>query len=412
MILSNAKNSKYEAPFSIKILDANLNLVTLITYSDLQWDRSYNSVGKFVIQGVVGSTAQFNRNTWKYVYTEKRKEVGVISQVNWKKGKSQTLTLSGYFLEAELNRMICYPKPTVFDDATGTHYGTSILSTDAPTWITAEDTADEVAEQFFEGFKQISFRNFLVGDFTGTGGLVTKTFALDIDFGEVAAGEYHYAIHNRNGEKLGDKLYDILQESGASIEVVIDYEEKTKTLNIIHGVDRTQDGHAAGVNPILFSSKNGTIKQASVVTSDTDTCDAVIQASTDDNTTLVLANCLSDAIGRFTYEDMQSPQSDFINEDTPASTTQDNAHKLSVMGDASTRLNELKDVLNIQFDFAESSYRYMEDFDLGDKISIDIPELDISTDAQIVACHEVIKKGIWSMSFEVGKIIVRKRGTL
>lgn len=411
MILSNVKNAKYETPFSIKILDGDLNLVTLITYSNLQWDRMFNTVGKFVIEGVKGSTGQFNRATWKYVYTEKRKEVGVISQVNWKKGTEQTLTLSGLFIECELDKMICYTKPTHFDDDTGTHYGTSILSTDAPTWVTVEGAADVVAKAFFNAFKQISFRNYLVGDFEGTQ-LVTKTFALDIAFGEVAEGDYHYSIHNRNNEALGYKMYDILQESGASVEVIVDYENKTKTCNIIHGIDRTQDGHRLGVNPILMSTKNGTIKQASIVTSDTDTKDAVIQYATDDNVTLVLANALSDSIGRFTAEDMNSRQSDFINEDSPATEEKDKAHKLSVMGDASTRLNELKDVLNIQFDFAESSYRYMEDFDLGDIISIEIPELDISTDAQIVACHEVVQGGVWSMSFEVGKMILRKRGAL
>jgi release factor glutamine methyltransferase len=32
------------------------------------------------------------------------------------------------------------------------------------------------------------------------------------------------------------------------------------------------------------------------------------------------------------------------------------------------------------------------------------------TDAQIIGLNEVIKKGVWSMSFEVGNTILRKRG--
>ena len=82
------------------------------------------------------------------------------------------------------------------------------------------------------------------------------------------------------------------------------------------------------------------------------------------------------------------------------------------MADASISLADSRDVLNIQFDFVTSSYKYMEDYDLGDIVSIDIPEIDISVDAQIVACHEVVKSGVWSMSIEVGKTILRKRGTL
>lgn len=390
--------SKYEQPFSIKILDSNYNLVTLASYESLQWDREYNQVGKFVVSGVRGD---FNRATWKYVYTENRKELGIISQVNWKKnGTKQTLTLSGLFAESELNKMVCYAKPTKFDDDSGTHPGTSILSTGSPTWVTQDGTADVVARNFFNGFKQISFRNYLVGDFDGAT-LVTKSFTLPISMGTIASGTYKRAIHNRNNEYLGNKLYDILKESFASIEIEFDYVNRTKALNIIHGIDRTQSGHAYGVNPILLSSRNGSIKSASIVTSNTDTKDVVLQYSEDDDQTLILVNALSNSIGRFESMQMNAKQSDF---DT------DKAHKLSVMADASETLNEKKDKLNIQFDFVNSSYRYMEDFDLGDIISIDIPEIDVSIDAQIVSCHESIQSGVWNLNIEVGTSILRKRG--
>lgn len=404
------ERTELEKPFAIKILDADFNLVSIISYKDLQWDREFNTVGKFVIDGILG---QYDRNTWVYVYSEKRKELGIISQVNYKKNTNDTggLTLSGLFAECELNKMVCYTKPTKFDDATGTHYGTSILSTGSPTWVTSEGTADVVARAFFDGFKQISFRNYLVGDFDGNS-LVTKTFTLPIEFGTVANGDYHISIHNRNNEYLGDKLYDILKESKASIEVVFDYENKTKTLNIIHGIDRTQDGHEFGVNPVLLSTKNGTIQSVSLVTSNTDTKDVVMQYSESDEQTLVLVNALEDSVGRFIVEDMSSSQSDFINDETPASATQDKKHKLSVMGDASKLLAEKKDILNLEFDFDKSSYRYMEDFDLGDIISLEIPEIGISADAQIIACHEVVKNGVWSLGIEIGTTTLRKRGNV
>jgi hypothetical protein len=390
----------YEEDFSIKILDDDYNLVSLVSYSALEWDREFNSVGKFIIEGVGGN---FDREAWKYVYTEKRKELGKISQVNWKSENGiKTLTISGFFVEDELNKMICYAKPTDFDDDAGTRSGTSILSKGSPTWVTAEGTADQVAKAFFDGFKQISFRNYEVGDFSGAGGLVTKTFELPIEFGVIEPGEYHYSIHNRNNEYLGDKLYDILKESHASIEVVFDYIKRTKTLNIIHGIDRTQDGHADDINPILFTSKNGTIRRASIVTSDADTKDAMIQTSEDETKTIVLANALPDSNGRFYHEAVRSNESDFPNDDK--------GFKLSVMADASTNLNGRKDKINVQFDFVLGSYKYMEDFDLGDIISIEVPEVGISADAQIVSCHEIIKDGVWNLEIEVGTPILRKRG--
>lgn len=390
----------YEENFSIKILDDDYNLVSLISYSALEWDREFNSVGKFIVEGVVGN---FDRETWKYVYIEKRKELGKISQVNWKNEEGiKTLTISGVFVEDELNKMICYAKPTDFDDV-GTHTGTSILSKGSPTWVTAEGTADQVAKAFFDGFKQISFRNYEVGDFSGARGLVTKTFELPIEFGAIEPGDYHYSIHNRNNEYLGDKLYDILKESHASIEVVFDYIKRTKTLNIIHGIDRTQDGHADDVNPILFTSKNGTIRRASIVTSDTDTKDAMIQTSEDETKTIVLANALPDSAGRFYHEAVRSNENDFPNDDR--------GFKLSVMANASTNLNGRKDKINVQFDFVLGSYKYMEDFDLGDIISLEVPEVGISADAQIVSCHEIIKDGVWNLEIEVGTPILRKRGS-
>ena len=404
------EKARYEQPFSVKILNDNFDLVTPISFNNLQWDRMYNQAGKFVIDGVIG---EYDRDTWKYVYTSERKELGKISQVNLKKQQGRVnLTLSGLFVESELNNMVCYAKPSKFDNDTGTHYGTSILSTGSPQWVTAEGTADVVARAFYDGFKQISFRNYLVGDFEGTGGLVTKNFALDINWGTVASGNYKYSIHNRNNEQLGDKLYDILKESYASIEVIFDYENRTKTLNIIHGIDRTQDGHAFGVNPIAFSTTNGSVKAASIVTSNTGTKDAIIQTAEEETQTLVLANCLNDSIGRFTAESMSSNQSDFINDETLDPQAGDIAHKLSAMADASTRLHELEDVVNLEFDFVNSSYKYIEDFELGDVVSVDLPELNVSLDTQIIACHEVIKQGVWSMSMEVGKTVFRKRGNL
>lgn len=401
------RKGQYEIPFSVKILDSNFNLVTPIYYDNLQWDRQYNKVGKFVIDGVVGD---YDRDTWKYVYTAERKELGVISQVNLKKtGGRRTLTISGLFVEQELNKMIVYAKPSKFDDDAGTHYGTSILSTNAPTWITQEGDADDVALAFFNGFKQISFRNYRIGDFSGTT-LVTDSFELDIDYGTTATGTYNNAIHTRNNERLGDKIYDILKESGASYEVVFDYLNRTKTFNIIHGVDRTQSGHAFGVNPICFSMSNGSIKQVSMVTSNTDTKDVMLQYAEDETKTLILVNALDGSVGRFVAQSMSSSQSDFINEETVDFPTADKNHKLAVMSDASLKLHELEDTINIQFDFVNSSYRYMDDFDLGDKVSVDIPELGVSIDTQIIACHEVIKKGVWDMTIEVGKAIIRKRG--
>jgi len=407
-------SSEYEKPFSVKVLDSNFDLVTILKYTDLQWSRKYNEAGQFVIDGAVGHVP-YNKSTWKYVYSEKRKELGKITQVNWKKNSyKNVLTLSGLFVESELNKMVCYKKPTAYYNDAGTNYGVSINKlADTPEWLEQNDTADVVATNFFNGFKHINFTNYLVGDFDGDL-LVTNDFELDIIFGEVdnSHGEYKQAVHTRNNEMLGDKLYDILKESGASYEVVFDYANKTKTLNIIHGINRTQDNFLQGYNPVVLTSANGSIKSANIVVSDTDTKDAVIQVGANGETSLVLVNALIDSVGRFSVESMTSVQTDYINDETQDFNKADKDHKLAVMSDASKYLYDKRDVINIQFDFVNSSYEYMVDFDLGDFVSIEIPELDLSVDVQIIGCYEVVNKGIWSLSFEVGTPIIRKRGSM
>lgn len=405
-------NGTYETPFSVKVLDEDYELITLLPYSNLQWNRKYNSVGTFSIEL---SRSNIYSNSWKYIYTEARKELGIITQVNWKKNKNQEMvSISGYFLESELNNMVCYTKPSFYANSTGTHYGTSILSP-APDWVIQEGTADEVAEAFFEAFKSISWRNYKVGD-TESSTPTDQSHELDIEFGDIESGNgsYSQVSHTRNNEYLGNKLYDILRSSKASFEVIYDFLNNTKTLNIIHGIDRSQSGHDTSVNPVLFSTSNGTISTASVVTSTTSTKDAVIQyqEGNEQEDTLVLVNSKAGARSRFIASPIITNQSEYIKEDTVNKAAADKQHKLAVLSDATNILSDHQDIINIDLDYELSSYKYMEDFDLGDLISVDIPEIDLSFDAQIVECYEVIKNGAWSLSLTLGDAIIRKRGTI
>ena len=383
---------QYEKPFTIKALDENFNLVALVAYSNLQWSRKFHEPGSF---SMVVTAGQYD-TSWKYIYTEKRKEVGVITQVNWvKKKNSATITLSGYFLEADLNRMVCYKKPTHYYGDSGTK-GACIDGTTAPAWVSQSGTADVVAEAFFNGFKSIKFTNY---DIDGSS-LEEHTFALDIAFGTAESGAYHQSIHNRNNELLGNKLYSILKPSGGSYEVVLDYENRRKILNLILGKDRTW-GNAARNNPVLLSSTNGTLTSASLVTSTTNTKDAVVQTLNGENEVIVLANTQADGIGRFIQRDIQASDTDYATAE---------AFKQAVMSDAKSALASYTDVYNFDFDAEFGSYEYLEDFDLGDLVSVTVPEIGLSADARIVACYEVVKNGVWSMSIEVGTPIIRKRG--
>ena len=63
---------QYEKPFTLKALDANFGLVALVAYSNLQWSRKFHEPGLF---SVVIDASQYSTD-WKYLYTEKRREMG------------------------------------------------------------------------------------------------------------------------------------------------------------------------------------------------------------------------------------------------------------------------------------------------------------------------------------------------
>ena len=186
----------YEEPFEVKALNSNFELVSLIMYNNLQWTRKFHECGQFTI---VLTGRQYDKS-WKYIYAEARKELGVISQVNWSKENyiEQTI-ISGYFLENEVNNMLVYPKPKQFLEDTNAK-ATCLSNQTSPTWTMQVGDADVVAKKFFDDFKSITWTNYDFEDVSGNN-LVTTTKTLDISFGSIENGDYHHAEHSRNGER-------------------------------------------------------------------------------------------------------------------------------------------------------------------------------------------------------------------
>ena len=210
--------------FDVIALDKDFNIVSLVTYTNLQWSRKYHEAGTFSVSVLM---SQYS-NDWKYIYTKDRPEVGKITQVNYlTQNNTNTIIVSGYFLEKELDNMVVYPLPTTFavEGEESQYYADSILTGQAD-WIGWTDTADVVAHKFFNAFKGIRFQNYEVTNRQQQSvSQVIKEFALDIEDGttDTMHGPYKIADHNRNGELLGWKCYSILKPSGASYRVRLDY---------------------------------------------------------------------------------------------------------------------------------------------------------------------------------------------
>ena len=110
-------------------LNANFEIISLLTYTNLQWNRKYHEAGYFSVQIPLGQY----RNDIRYVYTKDRPEMGKVTQINYtEKNGFRSIQLSGYFLEKQLDRFVVYPP------------GNGNIE-NAPVWIEQSGAAEDVA---------------------------------------------------------------------------------------------------------------------------------------------------------------------------------------------------------------------------------------------------------------------------
>lgn len=360
--------------FNVIALNKNYEIVSLLRFTNLQWNRKYHESGMFSMQIPL---EQYSPDIC-HIYTKDRPEMGKVTQKNYiNKSGFRYIQLSGYFLEKEPDRHIAYQK------------GASNI-TNAPVWLYQSGKAEDVAYAYFNGFKTIT---------TGAG-----ISSLGI-IGGTSQGRGKNSIHYRNGEYLGWKLYDILKPSGMSYRVLYDFVESTKRFEVWSGLDRTEE-NVEGNNPVIFSTKYGNIREPNILIDETEyknACLVTNEQTVNDTSTytsrVVFLPDDGDTEYSFLYEQSGLNKNDYT--DAEFMTALDN--------EASNALAEHIRTINVEFDAMEGSYEYMKDFDLGDLCSIEIPEMSLSAQARLIGCYEVMKSGQWIMTMEFGTPIIIKK---
>lgn len=352
-------------------LDKDYNLITPLYPMNIQWNRKFHEPGSFSIQLPL---AQYS-DDMKYIYTNDRPELGKISQKLYTEEMGCAfMQLSGYFLENDLNRHVVYP------------YGTMNIK-NSPSWTKKSGAAEDVAYAFFEGFKRIA------------------TDEIDSLLNISSAGSEgrgNKAVHTRNGEYLGSKIYDILKPSGLSYRVLYSLLDNSYTFSVCAGKDLTQE-NTNGNNPVIFSTKYGNLKDPSILIDETSYRNACINAHEEDEkyTVRVFANAADDDTEYvFLYNESQEKKSDY---------SDDTSFLEALDDESSNKLSEHEKTFNLEFSAESGSYVYMEDFDLGDKCDIEVSGV-AQMEARLIACYEVVKDGEWSMSLEFGTPIIKKGG--
>lgn len=334
-------------------LDENFNVNSIIFPTNIQWNRKYYEAGSFSIQLPVN---QYD-TSMKYVYTKDRPEMGIIQQVNYSIDQSgfESVLISGYFLEYELNDKVIYPTFT----ANYTH---------------VEDAITD---------------------------LVT-TYKEDIPLLTIKASQHQGTASNFQtiGDALGDYVYYILTLHQSSYRVKYDYENNKKIFEVWQGLDRTQEQSVN--NPVTFSTYFGNLKQPNVVTNNTKYKNyAIVKGSLNGDTPVYAFTDLSS--GGYKNK-VYLEGSSIVYEE--GMTQEEYIAALQQYGKEQL-LNTYSTVINIQTDILTGSYEYMSDFDLGDKCDIVIGAIGMTVEARIIAIYEVIKSGSHTLTLEFGNQVIK-----
>lgn len=360
--------------FEVMALDKDFNIVQLLRYTVLQWSRKYYESGTFSLEIPL---SQYDAS-FKYIYTNARPEMGIITQVNYIVTDSyKSMNVSGYFLENQLNKRIAYK------------YCTQGNLINTPNWTNQKGKAEDVAFTYFSSFKDLEYT---------LNGQQYKT-ELGIKAG-ASLGRGHISDHERGSEKLGDKIYTILKPSKMSYRVEYDFLSNEMVFNCWQGLDRTQD-NIYGNNPVIFSTKYGNIKKP----------DVLLDSSEYKNSVLVINTYQDEAQREYTVIEAvnkrlsdETPKDDAFSVIGSSLNHDDYSNTQAFLNAMITEGNEeiTKNVktINIEFSALEGSYEYMDDFDLGDICSIEIAELNLSADAVLIGCYEVIKEGVITLTLE------------
>ena len=360
--------------FNVIALNKNYEIVSLLRFTNLQWNRKYHESGNFSVQIPL---EQYSSDI-RYLYTKDRPEMGKVTQRNFVNQNGYGyMQLSGYFLEKELDRHVVFP------------YGTSNVM-NAPSWVYRSGKAETVAYAYFNGFKTIT----------------TESASSDIGItAGTSKGRGKYSVHYRNGEYLGYKIYDILKPSGMSYRVLYDFVNSASKFEVWTGLDRTEE-NAEGNNPVIFSTKYGNIKNPNVLIDETDyknACIVINEQSVNEVSSYISRAVFLTEEGEDSYQFLR--ESSTLNRNDYTESELESA----LDNEGINALGNAVKIINVEFDAMEGSYEYMEDFDIGDLCNIEIPEIGLSAQARLIGCYEVMKSGQWTMTMEFGTPIIIKK---
>lgn len=412
--------------FNIWALDKDFNLVSLLYPLDVQWTRKFHEAGTFSISLLV----EHYDTSFAYVYSPERPEFGRITQVNYQQKQGYyEVFISGLFLESELMKMPVYP------------WAQRGNISSQPSWREYTGAVENVAVAYFEGFKQLRARMLNGKEINANLGIVAAN----------SKGRGRQITVARQPMLLSDFLYQFLYPEGMSYRVTYDFENNQRIFEVVQGRNLSSGGHSEDENQVVLSSVWGNVKDINLVLSETEACNASLAYGTRTNAEFKhmwveniskdgdppryvvrekvwsfngdYANAVWDGSNpndiyfaltdegtdpdfpttKHTFPEMEGQEYEY--RDFPFANDAEMARHYNGLAEevANKQLTIKAEVKNVDFGKSADSYEYMVDYDLGDLISVDIPEIGFSEDLRITTIYETMSGGKWNIELELGE---------
>lgn len=331
----------------IRALDSEFNLIgmTKLKYFDLAWDRKYYETGEYLVQ----IKAEDYLPDMAYIYTSERPELGIIQCVEYS-DDGYMVTLSGFFYEKKLADKIVFP---VFNG-----YG------NRPT----------LARNMISTYKS-DIPKLVLGEYVDEGEKIQK---------------------QETGGELEKVVQELLQTEEKAIRCRYDYINDKVYADIWQGLDRTQS--QAENNFVTFSKGFRNIKNVKTKDDSSNFKNYFVVGGSGEGSERIYVTVDLSGGG---YK--QQLFVDCKNEKYDSDKQTLEEYKEALRQKGIEKAQKYVDIHNIEFDVkADSGFKYLEDYDLGDKCDLIIEDIQKSYEARIIEIYETWKKGVHSVTLTFG----------
>ncbi|MBN2796237.1 MAG: siphovirus ReqiPepy6 Gp37-like family protein [Clostridia bacterium] len=321
----------------IRVFDINLNLLAEVDdYESLVFTRDYYTHGTFeIVMNAEKENAKYLKKNNIILLGKSKHKCGIIKSVEIVSEESEVATVTGFTLDYLLiNRIIKPPTGEMFDSVTGP------------------------VESCMKHYIDVSMINPVDPN------RKISIFSLAAD---QLRGEN--AVYNARGENLEEFISAMRSEREIGLRTYIDTVNKKIEMDILIGQDKTMSSS----NPVIFSTEYDNLINQSFFQTDVD----------ERNFAYVLGQ--GDGIDRLLLE-----VGDTSDMDRKEILIEANVETENLESHALTELSKYKEVITFEAEVINRSpFKYEEDFNIGDIVTINNKRWGLRLDARITQITEI-----------------------